>query len=111
MLEQPAFSWPIANLYSCAGPTYTLGTDAYGRNLLQMIILALPLDLEIALTIVLLATLIGVVFGSFAAYAGGKIDELILRITDVFLALPALGVTILFMVVLGRTIRISQSPF
>lgn len=102
--NNPAFSWPVPNLYSCPGPTYALGTDAYGRDLLQMIILALPLDLEISLSIVLLATLIGVVLGSFAAYAGGKIDELILRITDVFLALPALVLAILFMVVLGRTI-------
>ncbi len=102
--NNPAFSWPIPNLYSCPGPTYPLGTDAYGRDLLQMIILALPLDLEISLAIVLLATLIGVVFGSMAAYVGGKIDELILRITDVFLALPALVLAILFMVVLGRTI-------
>ncbi len=102
--NNPALSWPVPNLYSCPGPTYALGTDAYGRDLLQMIILALPLDLEISLAIVLLATLIGVVFGSLAAYAGGKIDELILRVTDVFLALPALVLAILFMVVLGRTI-------
>jgi len=102
--NNPAFSWPVPNLYNCPGPAYALGTDAYGRDLLQMIILALPLDLEISLSIVLLATLIGVVLGSLAAYAGGKIDELILRITDVFLALPALVLAILFMVVLGRTI-------
>ena len=102
--NNPAFAWPVPNLYNCPGPTYALGTDAYGRDLLQMIILALPLDLEISLSIVLLATLIGVVLGSLAAYAGGKIDELILRITDVFLALPALVLAILFMVVLGRTI-------
>jgi peptide/nickel transport system permease protein len=102
--NNPALSWPVSNIYNCPGPTYALGTDAYGRDLLQMIILALPLDLEISLSIVLLATLIGVVLGSLAAYAGGKIDELILRITDVFLALPALVLAILFMVVLGRTI-------
>jgi len=102
--NNPAFSWPVPNLYNCPGPAYALGTDAYGRDLFQMIILALPLDLEISLSIVLLATLIGVVLGSLAAYAGGKIDELILRVTDVFLALPALVLAILFMVVLGRTI-------
>ncbi|MGP8069073.1 MAG: ABC transporter permease [Candidatus Bathyarchaeia archaeon] len=102
--NNPAFTWPVPNLYNCPGPAYALGTDAYGRDLLQMIILALPLDLEISLSIVLLATLIGVVLGSLAAYAGGKIDEFILRITDVFLALPALVLAILFMVVLGRTI-------
>ncbi len=102
--NNPAYSWPVPSLYNCPGPTYPLGTDAYGRDLLQMMILALPLDLEISLTIVLVATMIGVVLGSLAAYAGGKIDEVMLRITDVFLALPALVLAILFMVVLGRTI-------
>ena len=103
--NNPAFSWPIPNVYNCSGATYLLGTDSYGRNLLQMIILALPLDLEIALTIVILATIVGVALGSLAAYAGGKIDELILRVTDVFFALPGLVLAIVVMVVLGRTLE------
>ncbi len=102
--NNPDFSWPIPNVFNCSGATYPLGSDSFGRNLLQMIILALPLDLEISLTIVLLATIVGVALGSLAAYAGGKMDELILRITDVFLALPGLVLAIVFMVVLGRTL-------
>jgi peptide/nickel transport system permease protein len=70
-----------------------------------MIILAVPLDLEISLTIVILATIVGVALGSLAAYAGGKIDELILRVTDIFFALPALVLAIVIMVVLGRTLQ------
>jgi len=69
-----------------------------------MIILALPLDMEISLTIVILGTLIGVALGSFAAYVGGKIDEAILRVTDVFFAIPSLVLAIVLMTVLGRTI-------
>jgi peptide/nickel transport system permease protein len=102
--NNPALSWPVANIFDCPGATYPLGTDAYGRNLLQMIILALPLDMEISLTIVILGTLIGVALGSLAAYAGGKIDEAILRVTDVFFAIPGLVLAIVLMTVLGRTI-------
>jgi len=102
--NNPIFSWPVANIFSCSGRAYPLGTDAYGRDLLQMIILALPLDMEISLTIVILGTLIGVALGSLAAYAGGKIDEAILRVTDVFFAIPGLVLAIVLMTVLGRTI-------
>ena len=103
--NNPVFTWPIPNIFDCPGSTYLLGTDAYGRNLLQMIILALPLDLEISLTIVASATAIGVALGSLAAYAGGKIDEAILRITDIFFALPGLVLAIVLMTVLGRTLE------
>jgi peptide/nickel transport system permease protein len=102
--NNPAFSWPVANIFNCSGATYPLGTDAYGRDLLQMIILALPLDMEISLTIVIMGTVIGVALGSLAAYAGGKIDEAILRVTDVFFAIPGLVLAIVLMTVLGRTI-------
>jgi len=102
--NNPVFSWPVANIFNCSGATYPLGTDAYGRDLLQMIILALPLDMEISLTIVILGTLIGVALGSLAAYAGGKVDEVILRVTDVFFAIPGLVLAIVLMTILGRTI-------
>lgn len=102
--NNPAFTWPVVNIFNCAGATYPLGTDAYGRDLLRMIILALPLDMEISLTIVVLGTLIGVALGSLAAYAGGKIDEAILRVTDVFFSIPGLVLAIVLMTVLGRTI-------
>src|SRR5712692_4161580 len=76
--NNPLTNWGIHNLYVCPGThVYTLGTDAYGRDLLQMIILSLPLDLEIALTIVGSAVAIGVSLGAVAAYAGGLIDELV----------------------------------
>ena len=102
--NNPAFSWPVTNVFDCPGATYPLGTDSWGRDVLQMIILALPLDMEISLTIVVSATLIGVALGSFAAYVGGKVDEAILRVTDIFFALPALVLAIVVMTILGRTI-------
>jgi peptide/nickel transport system permease protein len=98
-------SWGNVNIAPC--PTqHTLGTDAYGRDLLNMIVLAIPTDLKIALEVVILAVAIGVVFGATASYAGGIVDELILRITDIFLAIPGILLAIVFMVVFGRSIPV-----
>ena len=99
------FGWGNANIASCPTP-HALGTDSYGRDLLQMIVLAIPTDLQIALEVVLSAVTIGIVFGATASYAGGIVDEVILRITDIFLAVPGILLAIVFMVVFGRTIPV-----
>jgi peptide/nickel transport system permease protein len=104
--NNPSFNWQIGNVFNCPGPVYPLGTDQYGRSLLQMMILAVPIDLQIALEVVLSAVAIGVVFGSIAAYVGGAIDELILRITDVFLAVPGILLAIVMIVAIGRSLPV-----
>ncbi len=101
--NNPVINWGIANMKVCPS-AYPLGTDAYGRNLLQMIILAVPIDLEIAFEVVASAVFIGVFFGGLAGYAGGILDEAILRITDVFLAIPGILLAIVLIVVLGRSL-------
>lgn len=103
--NNPLFGWGNVNIYKCP-TTYPLGTDSYGRNLLQMIVLAIPVDLRIALEVVLSAVLIGIVFGATASYAGGIVDEAILRVTDIFLAVPGILLAIVFMVVFGRTLTV-----
>jgi peptide/nickel transport system permease protein len=103
--NNPLFGWGNANIAPCPTP-HALGTDSYGRDLLQMIILAIPVDLRIALEVVLSAVAIGIVFGATASYAGGIIDEAILRITDIFLAVPGILLAIVFMVVFKRSIPV-----
>ncbi len=98
-------NWHIQNVFTCPGTkVYVLGTDSFGRDLLKMIILALPTDLEIAFAIVASAFAIGIVLGSVAAYAGRLIDEAILRITDVFFAIPALILAIVILSTVARTL-------
>jgi len=72
--NNPVFNWGISNVYNCGGSVHLLGTDSYGRDLFRMIILAIPLDLQIALEVVFSAVVIGVVLGATAAYSGGIID-------------------------------------
>jgi peptide/nickel transport system permease protein len=103
--SNPLFGWGNPNIASCPTP-HALGTDSYGRDLLKMIILAIPVDLQIALEVVLSAVLIGITFGATASYAGGIVDEAILRVTDIFLAVPGILLAIVFMVVFGRTITV-----
>ncbi len=103
--NNPAINWNLVNLAPCPGTQiHLLGTDLYGRDVLTMIILGLPIDLEISFSIVLSAFVIGIVLGSVAAYAGGILDEAILRITDIFFAFPSLVLAIVLLTVLGRSL-------
>jgi peptide/nickel transport system permease protein len=98
------FSWGTQSSICPAKLNFPLGSDGYGRNMLSMIILAVPLDLSIALEIVGSALAIGIVLGAVAAYAGGWVDEVILRVTDIFFAFPFLILALVFAAVLGRTV-------
>ena len=104
--NNPIIDWHIANAFNCGGSVYPLGTDLYGRGLLQMIVVAIPVDLLIAFEVVASALVIGTVFGGIAAYLGGVVDEIILRVTDIFLAVPGILLAIVLLVVLGRTIPV-----
>jgi peptide/nickel transport system permease protein len=104
--NNPVFNWGIANVFNCGGAVFPLGSDLYGRGVLQMIILAVPVDLQIAFEVVVSAVVIGTILGSIAAYMGGIIDEVILRVTDIFLAVPGILLAIVLLVVMGRTIPV-----
>lgn len=87
------------------GPEFFyLGTDGWGRDLLAMIILAIPVDIENAVIITVGASIFGTLLGALAGYIGGVFDEAILRITDIFLAFPALVLALVFAAMLGRSI-------
>ncbi|MDH5482062.1 MAG: ABC transporter permease [Candidatus Bathyarchaeota archaeon] len=91
------------------GPEFFyLGTDGWGRDLLSMIILALPVDLYNAFIIVVVAALLGTTLGALAGYAGGIFDEAVLRITDVFFAFPGLVLALVFASMFGRSIETLQ---
>jgi peptide/nickel transport system permease protein len=102
--NNPYFSWGPGTATVSIPPLNYLGTDGYGRDLLQMIILSIPLDISLAFFITLGALAIGVTIGSLAGYIGGKIDEAILRITDIFFAFPGLLLALVFAAIFGRTI-------
>ncbi len=70
--------------------TYLLGTDTMGRDLLTRIIYGYRLSLLMAVIVLIIATPVGVLVGLVAGYKGGWIDYVLMRITDIFLAIPPL---------------------
>jgi peptide/nickel transport system permease protein len=69
---------------------FPFGTDNLGRDMLSRVILGARGALEVALIVVVLAAAIGVPLGLLAGYRSGWLSEAIMRVTDVFLALPQL---------------------
>jgi len=98
------FSWTTLEATCPVGSGHLIGTDGFGRDLLGMIILSIPVDVSIALVIVAISAAFGIVLGSVAGWVGGKFDELILRITDIFFAFPSLVLALVFAALFGRTI-------
>jgi peptide/nickel transport system permease protein len=70
--------------------SHPFGTDQVGRDVLSRVIFGARTSLRIAIESLAIASLIGIPLGVAAGYVGGWIDDVIMRITDVFLAFPAL---------------------
>lgn len=81
-----------------------LGTDTTGRDVWSRIVYAGRVSLSVGLVAVSISTLIGVVIGSIAGYAGGKTDLLLMRFTDMVMAFPSLVMIITVASVLGPSI-------
>jgi peptide/nickel transport system permease protein len=81
---------------------HVFGTDKLGRDVLSRIIVGARAALIIPMGVVLFAVLIGTPLGALAGYKGGWIDEVIMRITDLFLAFPSLLLAMAIASALGR---------
>ena len=76
-------------------PTYLLGTDDQGRDILSAIIFGSRMSLLVGLLATVLAMVVGVTLGLISGYAGGNIDAFIMRVADVQLSFPAILVALL----------------
>ena len=81
---------------------HLFGTDQLGRDVFSRVVVATPYDMGISLAVVMVGLTVGVLLGSFAGFRGGFIDEVFMRITDVFFALPVLILAIVITEILGQ---------
>ena len=98
---QGAGSPNILGKLNAPGFQYWFGTDHLGRDLLSRVLYGGQVSITTGLTVVLAALLIGTPIGIMAGYSGGWIDEALMRVTDVFLAFPALLLAVLMAAALG----------
>lgn len=103
--EQDAIKQNMSERFQFPNKDHIFGTDQYGRDVFARVIYGSRISLSIGLATVLIALTIGVVIGSVAGYYGGAIDNVIMRIMDVFLAIPEMLMAISIVAALGPGIE------
>jgi peptide/nickel transport system permease protein len=87
---------------SASGMRYWLGTDDQGRDMLSAILYGLRISLAVGAISTVAAVLLGSTLGLVAAFFGGRVDALIMRIADIQLSFPAILVALILIAVLGK---------
>ncbi|OGN99116.1 MAG: peptide ABC transporter permease [Chloroflexi bacterium RBG_13_50_21] len=93
--------------YQSPSLTHPMGTDALGRDLMTRVLYGGRISLLVGLSVMAITLLIGVPVGAIAGYFGGRVDNILMRITDAALSLPSLLVLIL----LSAILREVDAPF
>ena len=81
--------------YSFPSSKHLLGTDKYGMDMLTRLMYGGRVSLMIGFIVIIIETVIGVIFGGISGYFGGWVDNLIMRIVDIFYCIPSMPIIII----------------
>lgn len=101
---QSPFAQDLAGRLQPPSSEHWLGTDHLGRDILSRLIFGSRITLFIVGTVALIAPVIGLFIGTVAGFTGGWVDQVLMRITDIFLAFPKLILALAFVAALGASI-------
>lgn len=90
---------------SIDGGTYWLGTDGQGRDMISAMIYGLRTSLAVGMLSGVFAIVVGTVLGLLAAYRGGWVDTLIMRLVDLMLGFPPILVALILLAILGQGVE------
>ena len=83
------------------GVKYWLGADDLGRDILARVLSGISMSATVAVIVTVITMMIGVLIGMLAGFYGGKLDAVLMQVTDIFLAFPGILLAIAFAAVLG----------
>jgi oligopeptide transport system permease protein len=92
----------LGNAAAAPSGEHWFGTDSLGRDLFSRVLYGGQVSLLVGLVATAVAVCIGVVYGAVAGYAGGKVDDLLMRFVDILFSLPFLVLVILFALVMDK---------
>jgi peptide/nickel transport system permease protein len=84
---------------------HLFGTDEMGRDIFSRIVYGTRITLQMGLTVIIAALLMGSFLGILAGFFGGFIDELVMRLTDIFMSFPYLVLAMVLTVIIGPSIQ------
>jgi len=85
-------------------PEHPFGTDAMGGDVFSRVLWGARVDVGLAFMVVAMDLLAGVIIGGISGYMGGKWDEILMRVTDIFLAFPGLILSMAVCIALGKSL-------
>jgi len=91
--------------YQLPSRAHLFGTDQFGRDLFVRIIYGARISLIVAFSVTAISVSLGIIIGAFAGYCGGKVDNVLMRIMDIFLAIPSMLLAICIVAALGGGLR------
>lgn len=92
---------PAQNHLQKPSAAHQFGTDQFGRDVLARVLSGGRVSLFIGLSVVLLSVLLGLGYGAVSGYVGGLLDQILMRLVDLFLSFPILFITVTCMALLG----------
>ncbi len=99
--ERDAISQHMTKRFMSPSAEHIFGTDGFGRDMFARIIFGARISIFVGVVTIALALAVGAVIGASAGYYGGYIDETLMRIMDVFLAIPQMILAIAIVAALG----------